>query len=132
MIIQIIKPGMDNNIGKNRRPISLLYPAAKTLEKLLLPKILTHSPFHPANHGYRPKHSTVDDHSRHCCQLHKKKTDSPNSTHRARSDSCIRQCGPSTTARLCLQHQHTGNNLSLALQLYAEQTSQSSFSATRI
>ena len=27
----------------------------------------------------------------------------------------------------CLQHQHTGNNLSLAPQLYAEQTSQSSF-----
>ena len=31
--------------------------------------------------------------------------------HGARSDSCIRQCGSSTTARLCLQHQHTSNNL---------------------
>ena len=40
---------------------------------------------------------------------------------------CLRQNGPSTTARLYLQHQHTGNNPSLALQLYAEQTSQSSF-----
>ena len=33
------------------------------------------------------------------------------------------------TARLCLQHQHTFNNPSLALQLHAEQTSQCSFSA---
>ena len=29
-----------------------------TLEKLLLPKILTHILFHPAQHGLRPKHST--------------------------------------------------------------------------
>ena len=30
---------------------------AKTLEKLLLPKILTHIPFHPSQHGFWPKHS---------------------------------------------------------------------------
>ena len=47
-----------NNIGNNWRPISLLCRAAKTLEKLLLPKILTHIPFHPAQHGFRPRHST--------------------------------------------------------------------------
>ena len=76
-------------------------------------------------------HSTVDDHRRHCCRLRKKKAGSPNSACRARSDSCNRQCGPSTTARLRLQHQHTLNNLSLALQLCTEQTSQSSFSAKR-
>ena len=58
IIIPILKPGKDNNIGKNRPPISLLCPAAKSLEKLLLPKILTHIPFHPAQHGFRPKHST--------------------------------------------------------------------------
>ena len=58
MIIPILKPGKDNDIGKNWRPISLLCPAAKTLEKLLLTKILTHIPFHPAHHGIRPKHST--------------------------------------------------------------------------
>ena len=69
---------------------------------------------------------------RHCCRLLKKKAASPNSSRRARSDSCIRQCGPSTTAPLCLQHQLTGNNPSLAQQLYAEHTSQSSFSAKRI
>ena len=58
IIIPIIKPGEDNNIGNNWLPISLLCPAAKTLEKLLLPKILTHIPFHPAQHDFRPKHST--------------------------------------------------------------------------
>ena len=51
-------PGKDDNIGKNWYPISLLCPAAKMLEKLLLPKILTHISFHPAQHGFRPKHST--------------------------------------------------------------------------
>ena len=59
--------------------------------------------------------STVNDHSRHCCRLLKKKAGSPNSARRARSDSCIRQCRPSTTARLCHQHQHTLNNLTLVL-----------------
>ena len=58
IIIPIPKPGKDNNIDKNWRPISLLCPAAKTLRKLLLPKILTHIPFHPAQHCFRPKHST--------------------------------------------------------------------------
>ena len=58
IIIPIQKYGKDNNNGKNWRPISLLCPAAKTLEKLLLPKILTHIPFHTTQHGIRPKHST--------------------------------------------------------------------------
>ena len=73
-------------------------------------------------------HCTVDDHRRHCCRILKKKDGSSNSALRARSDSRIRQCGPSTTARLCLQHQHTINNSLLALQLYADHTSQCSFS----
>ena len=58
IIIPILKPGKANIISKNWRPISLLRPADKTLEKLMLPKILTHIPFHPAQHGFRPKHST--------------------------------------------------------------------------
>ena len=57
IIIPTIKAGKDNNIGKNWRPISLLWSASKTLEKLQQPKILTHIPFHPAQHGIRPKHS---------------------------------------------------------------------------
>ena len=58
IIIPILKPGKDNKIGKNWRQISLLCPAAKMLEKLLLHKILTHIPFHPAQHGFRPKQTT--------------------------------------------------------------------------
>ena len=77
-------------------------------------------------------HCTIDDHCRHFFRLLKKKAGSPNSACRARCDSCIRQCGPSTTARLCHKHQNAFNNPSLALQLYAEQRSQSSFSANRI
>ena len=42
----------------NWRLICLLCPAAKTLEALLLPKILTHIPFHHALHGFRKKNST--------------------------------------------------------------------------
>ena len=57
IIIPILKPGKDNNIGKNWRPISQLCPAAKTLKRLLMQKILTHIPFHLAQHGIRPKHS---------------------------------------------------------------------------
>ena len=58
IIIPILKPGKENNIGKNWRPISILCPAANALEKLLLSKTLTHIPFHYAKHGFRPKHST--------------------------------------------------------------------------
>ena len=77
-------------------------------------------------------HCTDDDHRRHCCRLLKKKSGSPIITCRARSDSCIRQRGPSTSAQLCLKHQHAGNNPSLYLQLCVKQTIQSSISATRI
>ena len=100
------------------------------LEKLLLPKKLSH-PFPLCSTWLSTEtldiHFIVDDHRRYCCRLFKKKAGSSNSARRARSDSCIRQCEPSTSARLCLQHQHTGNNPSLSLQLYAEQTSQCSF-----
>ena len=58
IIIPIPKPGKDDNIGRNWRPISLLYPAVKTLEKLLLPQILTRIPFHLAQHGFWPKHTS--------------------------------------------------------------------------
>ena len=125
VIIQILKSGKDNNIGKIWRPISLLCPAAKMLEKLLLPKILTHIPFHHAQHGFRPIHSKCTALSTITADIaagfSRKKVCSSNSTRRARSHKYIRQSEPSITARLCLQHQHTGNKPSLALQLYPEQ-----------
>ena len=58
IIMQILILGKDNNIGKNWRQISIQCPATKTLEKLLLPKIQLHIPFHPAQYGLRPKNST--------------------------------------------------------------------------
>ena len=57
IIIPFLKPGKNYYIGMNWRPISLLCPSAIALEKLLLPKILTHIPFHPAQYGFRPRHS---------------------------------------------------------------------------
>ena len=57
IIIPIPKPGKDD-IGMNWRPISLLCPAAKALEKLLLPIILAHIPFHLTHHGFCSMHST--------------------------------------------------------------------------
>jgi hypothetical protein len=38
-IIPIPKPGKDTNIGSSYRPISLLSPIAKTLEKIILDTI---------------------------------------------------------------------------------------------
>ena len=84
------KTRQGNSIGKNWHPISLLCPAAKTLETLLLPKILTGVPFHPAQHGFRPKHSTCTALSTITADIAAgfsiKKAGSPNNAHCARSD----------------------------------------------
>ena len=68
-------------------PNSLLCPAAKTLKKLLLPKILTHIHFQPALHGFGPKkldmHCIVDDRPQHCCRRLKKKAGSPSNNRHA-------------------------------------------------
>ena len=77
-------------------------------------------------------HCTVNEHRRYCCWVLMKNSGSAYSARRARSDSSIRQYGPSASARLCLQHNFSGNNPSLAQELYAEQTSQSSFSVKGI
>ena len=135
MIIPILKHDKDNNIGKIWCSISLVCPATKTLKKLLLTKILTHIPFHPEQHGFRPKHSTctVDDRHRHSCGFSRKTP-----THRtvlvaldltAAFDNVDHQqlldCVFNTNIPATIRHP-------LAPQLYAEQTSRSSFSATRI
>ena len=125
-----------NNISKNWCPICVLCPVTKNAGRTPVAKNTDTHPFPPCSTWLsavtHDMHYSVDDHRRHCCRLHKKKIGSPYISRHARSESCIRQCGPSTTARLCLQHQHTGSNPSLAPQLYAEQTNQCSFSATKV
>ena len=59
IVIPISKPGKDTSQGTSYRPISLICPAAKVLEALILPTVITH--LLPANdqHGFRPGHSTT-------------------------------------------------------------------------
>ena len=59
IIIPIPKPGKDLSQGASYRPISLLCPAAKVLENLILPSVNAH--LHPAEdqHGFRSGHSTT-------------------------------------------------------------------------
>ena len=59
LVIPIPKPGKDSSQGTSYRPISLLCPAAKVLEALILPSI--NEFLSPANdqHGFRPRHSTA-------------------------------------------------------------------------
>ena len=58
IVIPISKSGKDTSQGTSFRLISLISPAAKVMEALLLPMINSHLP--PAVHqdGFRPKHST--------------------------------------------------------------------------
>ena len=58
-IIPILKPNKDPNNGASFRPISLLSTISKTLEKILLPKIVPHMPKVSNQHGYKNRHSTV-------------------------------------------------------------------------
>ena len=59
LVIPISKPGKDSSQGTPYRPISLLCPAAKVLEALILPSI--NEFISPAidQHGFRPRHSTT-------------------------------------------------------------------------
>jgi hypothetical protein len=59
IIIPLQKPGKDPSAAASYRPISLLSPVAKILEKLMLPYLNQHLPPQPHQHGFRPKHSTV-------------------------------------------------------------------------
>ena len=52
--IPIPKPGKDTSQGSSYRPISLLCPAAKVLESLILPTINKY-----LQHGFRQEHSTT-------------------------------------------------------------------------
>jgi len=58
-IIPIPKPNKDPKLGASYRPISLLSPIAKCLEKTILPTLTQHLPSKDFQHGFKSKHSTV-------------------------------------------------------------------------
>ena len=58
-IIPIPKPNKDPCVGTSYRPISLLSPIAKTLEKVLLPYITPNLPQIKHQHGFKTLHSTT-------------------------------------------------------------------------
>ena len=58
-ILPILKPGKPKDQGTSYRPISILCPASKVLEKLMLNRISTHLHLANTQHGYRSGRSTV-------------------------------------------------------------------------
>ena len=58
-IIPIPKPNKNPQIGSSFRPISLLSPIAKTLEKIILPDIISNIPEKSHQHGFKKAHSTT-------------------------------------------------------------------------
>ena len=59
LIIPIPKPGKDTSVGTSYLAISLLCPAAKVLESLILHTINKYLHPVPDQHGFRPDHSTT-------------------------------------------------------------------------
>lgn len=59
LIIPIAKPGKPKDQGSSYRPISLLCPAVKILERLLLPHLTASLSTSSSQHGFKPGHSTV-------------------------------------------------------------------------
>ena len=59
LVISIPNPGKDSSQGTFYRPNSLLYPAAKVLEALILPSINEFLSPAKYQHGFRPRHSTT-------------------------------------------------------------------------
>ena len=58
-IIPIPKPGKPAGVSTSYRPISLLSPCIKVLERLLLPSCTAAFDLAPTQHGFRPLHSTT-------------------------------------------------------------------------
>ncbi len=58
-IIPLLKPGKSADQGKSYRPIALLSPVVKLVERLLLPFLQNHLPLADHQHGFREGHSTV-------------------------------------------------------------------------
>jgi hypothetical protein len=59
IIIPLPKAGKPASQGSSYRPISLLCPAAKLIEKIIAPIIVTHLAPARHQHGFRSEHSTV-------------------------------------------------------------------------
>ena len=59
IVIPIPKPGKDSSLGTSYRPISLLCPAAKVMEALILTTVNTHLLPVSDQHGFRTGHSTT-------------------------------------------------------------------------
>ena len=57
--IPIPKPDKDPTKSSSYRPISLLSPIAKLIERLLLPTLKVHLPSPAHQHGFKPLHSTT-------------------------------------------------------------------------
>jgi hypothetical protein len=57
VIVPILKPGKPANVGSSYRPIFLLSPIAKVLERLLLPDVVAALPKDASKYGYAPLHS---------------------------------------------------------------------------
>ena len=58
-IIPLLKPKKPADESNSYRPVSLLCPAIKVLERLILPTLTDHLPVPPVQHGFRKNHSTV-------------------------------------------------------------------------
>ena len=58
VIIPILKAGKPRERGRSYRPISLLCPAVKILERLILASIVEALDTCPSQYGFKPRHST--------------------------------------------------------------------------
>ena len=59
IVVPVPKPGKPLDEGSSYRPISLLCPEVKVLERLLLPELAQSLTPNRTQHGFRPRHSTV-------------------------------------------------------------------------
>ena len=59
IIVPLLKPGKDPKEAKSYRPVSLLCPAVKIMERTLLPYLETHLTVPNHQHGFRKFHSTA-------------------------------------------------------------------------
>ena len=59
VIIPLLKPNKPSDASTSFRPVSLLCPSIKIMERLILPTMTEHLPVPDIQHGFRKHHSTV-------------------------------------------------------------------------